>query len=116
MCGAHTAPEIGYAFNPELWGRGYATEAIKGLVDKYWEVFPQGHPSLEGEEREYLVGYTARSNLASQAALKKNGFSFWKEIEESPSLDGGEKVMLMVWRRWKPGLEPREELASAETT
>lgn len=32
MCGVHNAPEIGYAFCPEIWGKGIATEAVQGLI------------------------------------------------------------------------------------
>ena len=109
MCGVHTAPEIGYSFVPELWGKGFASEAIAGLVEKYWETFPNGHPSLQEHEREYLEAHTARVNLASQGVLRKNEFEFCKEVEESSSIDGGPKEMLMVWRRWKPGTESGSE-------
>lgn len=105
MCGVHTAPEVGYSFHPDVWGKGYASEAIAGLVEKYWETFPDGHPSLQEHERDYLEGHTARENLASQGVLRKNGFQFWKEVEESSSVGGGPKEMMMVWRRWKPGTE-----------
>lgn len=100
-----TAPEIGYSFHPSVWGKGIATEAIGGLVKTYWETFPDGHPCLGGEEKMYLEGHTDRGNLASQAVLRKNGFEFWKEVEETESVDGGEPEMMLVWRRWKSGFE-----------
>ena len=109
MCGVHTAPEIGYAFCPEVWGKGLASEAIAGLVEKYWETFPDGHPSLQDDERGYLEAHTSKVNLASQGVLRKNGFEFWKEVEESSSVSGGPKEMMMVWRRWKPGIENQSE-------
>lgn len=110
LIGAHQAPEIGYSFHPSVWGRGVASEAVAALVDKYWEVFPEGHPSLEGEERRWLEGHTAKVNLASQAVLKKNGFEFWKEVEEEVSLGQGPKEMMMVWRKWKPGFQHPEQV------
>ena len=109
MCGVHTAPEIGYSFRPEVWGKGFASEAIAGLVAKYWETFPDGHPSLQGDERGYLEAHTARENLSSQGVLRKNGFHFWKEVEESSSIGGGPREIMLVWRRWKPGNENGSE-------
>ena len=35
--------------------------------------------------------------------LRKNGFGFWKEVEEEVSLGQGPREMMMVWRKWKPG-------------
>ena len=115
MCGVHTAPEVGYSFTPEVWGKGFASEAIAGLVEKYWETFPDGHPSLQEHERGYLEAHTTRENLSSQGVLRKNGFEFWNEVEESSDIGGGPREMMMVWRRWKPGTENRTEGEKRET-
>lgn len=114
MCGVHNAPEIGYSFHPDVWGKGYASEAVAGLVGKYWETFPDGHPSLQGPESKYLEAYTTRQNLSSQGVLRNNGFEVWKEVEESSSIDGGPKEMMLVWRRWKPGIENGTENKNEE--
>ena len=110
LVGVLTAPEIGYSFHPSVWGQGFASEAVAALVDKYWEVFPQGHPSLEGEERRWIEAHTDKSNRASQAVLRKNGFGFWKEVEEEVSLGQGPREMMIVWRKWKPGFEYLEQV------
>ena len=106
MCGGTVLPELGYIFRPAVWGRGYATEALKGFLNWYWDTFPDGHPALQGEDKNYLKAVTGpRSDSASSiAVLRKCGFEYWKEQEEDDNLGPG-KVMLLVWRRWKPGMQ-----------
>ena len=85
---------------------------------------------MHREEKKYLEGHTARDNVASQKVLQKNGFEFWKEVEEVVSLDSEERDIFLVWRKWRPGLEietqhqdegldgqmpPKEAIASAQT-
>ena len=101
LCGGHSLPEIGYIFDPSYWGCGYATEALKGFLEVYWETWPEGHPFLEGEESEYLKAVTGKDGHASMAVLKKCGFEFWKEEEEENDIEG--RVMLWAWRIWRPG-------------
>lgn len=101
ICGGHRLPEIGYLFDPSVWGQGYATEAIEGFIKAYWDTFPDGFPGLEGEERDFLMAVTDKDNLGSVAVLKRNGFECWKEKEVDDELNGG-KVMLTVRRVWRP--------------
>lgn len=57
--------EIGYAFDPTHWGRGYATEAVQALVDAVFML-----------TREPAIEATARVvNPASQRVLRKCGFA-----------------------------------------
>ena len=110
LCGVHNAPEIGYAFHPSVWGKGVATEAIRGLIKAYLEVFPSGHPALEGAERRYLVAYTDPWNGNSENVLKKNGFEFWREEEKEEESDGNRKsYVLNLWRLWRPGFASPKE-------
>jgi RimJ/RimL family protein N-acetyltransferase len=55
--------EIGYGFNPSVWGRGYTTEAVEALVT---HLLGSGISTVRAE--------TATTNLASQRVLEKNGF------------------------------------------
>ncbi|KAI1352890.1 acetyltransferase domain-containing protein [Xylaria sp. FL0043] len=57
-CGVHTVrfggmgwPEVGYKLAPAHWGRGYATEAMRAVLDAWWGL-PRG---IEGEEEEVVV-------------------------------------------------------------
>ena len=56
---------LGYAFGSPWWGRGYATEAARGVVA---EAF--GELGLER-----LVAITREANLGSRHVLQKLGFS-----------------------------------------
>lgn len=99
LCGGHSLPEIGYIFDPPCWGRGYATEALKAFLNIYWEMWPDGHPLLEGDERKFLKAITGKDGYGSMAVLKKCGFDYWREEEEE-----NEKVeMVWAWRLWRPG-------------
>ena len=56
--------EIGYGINPEFWGKGYATEAVKAAVQ--WALRQPGVKRVEAE--------TDPDNKASQRVLEKTGF------------------------------------------
>ena len=56
--------EIGYGINAEYQGRGYATEAVKAVVD--WSMNQAGVLRVEAETEPY--------NKASQRVLAKCGF------------------------------------------
>ena len=65
-CGLHTSEdrvEVGYWIAPEHWGRGYATEALGGLLSFARAV---GHTRI--------VGRHAADNPASGRVLRKAGF------------------------------------------
>lgn len=57
--------ELGYAFGPEFWGRGYATEAARAVLD-------EAFGSL-GLER--VVAVTHEANTGSRRVLAKLGFA-----------------------------------------
>lgn len=56
--------EIGYGFNPDVWGQGYATEAVSALVS---------HLHAQPDVRE-VIAQTLSENAASQRVLAKTGF------------------------------------------
>ena len=69
--GAH--PEIGYWFGVPHWGRGYATEAARAVIDYAFDDL--GHETLEGGARV--------SNPASRRVLEKCGY-VWTGVVLAP--------------------------------
>ncbi len=55
--------EIGWRFHPDAWGQGYATEAAQAAL-----AFGLNH--LKQPE---IIAFTARTNLASQAVMRRIG-------------------------------------------
>ncbi|KAK2799696.1 hypothetical protein FQN50_008396 [Emmonsiellopsis sp. PD_5] len=71
-------PNIGYGVASDVWGNGYATEAVRGLLDAWWAL-----PREEGsaQEKEIIVANAAKHNLASMRILEKFGFKIYQEHE-----------------------------------
>ena len=65
--------DIGFAFLPEYWGRGFAYEAAEAIL-KY------GHSTLGIKK---IVGLTSEDNLGSINLLKKLGMNFEKTVKMS---------------------------------
>ncbi len=63
--------ELGYAFLPEYWGKGYATEIGKELV----------RIAFEEVGLSNIVCFALPENKASQRVMEKIGFLFEKECE-----------------------------------
>ncbi|MCB1058579.1 MAG: GNAT family N-acetyltransferase [Acidobacteria bacterium] len=75
MCGLIRRPalehvDLGFAFIPEAWGRGYATEAGTAVL---------AH-GLDELGLETLVAITAPHNLGSKRVLGKLGFVFERRL------------------------------------
>lgn len=67
--------EIGYGLLPEYWGKGYATEAVRAMVQ-----WASEQPNVKRIEAE-----TEENNAASQRVLQKVGFvPLNKNGEEGP--------------------------------
>jgi len=64
------APEIGYWLGVEHWGRGFATEAARAVIDYFFEEF----------DREHLLAGARIANPASRNILEKCGFQ-WTGVE-----------------------------------
>jgi [ribosomal protein S5]-alanine N-acetyltransferase len=78
--------QIGYLMGKEHWGKGYASEAVRGGLQY---VFNQ-------LQRSRVAGITFPENTASQKVLLKNGFSFKRIIVED---DGVDLNMYMLKRK-----------------
>ncbi len=93
---------LGYAFAPQHWGQGYATEAVQALVDAVFLLTRE--PAVEATTR---VG-----NAASQRVLRKCGFAHeGSGLQDFPARGGllpVEEYRLdrKVWRSLKGWAEP----------
>lgn len=87
MCGLlkrDTLPDvdIGYAFRPAFWLKGYAYEATSAVLAHGWKAF--------GLKR--IVAITSPDNAGSKAVLEKLGLRF----EESITLTPGQETHLFA--------------------
>ena len=85
--GAVIAPgivEIGYAVVKSCWGRGYATDAVRGMVDCARAV-----PSVAR-----VIGHTPLDRPASGRVLEKAGFTMMGEEEDEHE---GARIRVQRW-------------------
>ncbi|WP_293802158.1 GNAT family N-acetyltransferase, partial [uncultured Bosea sp.] len=113
-------PFIGYWLGTPHWGKGYATEAVQGLIDSLFSLIDL--PAIEADTRVI--------NPASRRVLEKSGFrsegSFLKSLPargglfpcEQFRLDRSTWAALKSWSAsgWAhaPELEPEEEPARGQ--
>jgi len=88
----HKRTDIGYSFNPEYWGKGYAYEAVSRLIYYALNDFPNF-------EINRLEAYTDPRNTASIKLLEKLGFTKeghlrQREIEKGEVVDSVIYAML----------------------
>jgi RimJ/RimL family protein N-acetyltransferase len=77
--------DIGFAFLPKFWGKGYACEAASAVM-AYAK-------SVVGLER--IVAITAVDNESAARLLEKIGLRFEKMVRLS---DDGEEIRLFAWK------------------
>jgi len=74
MCGLHLVKRrfnmahMGYWLGEDYWGKGYATQAARALVDLFFKA---------GTENELLMSVLS-TNTASRRVIEKCGGKFWK--------------------------------------
>ncbi|OJK04621.1 hypothetical protein ASPACDRAFT_38184 [Aspergillus aculeatus ATCC 16872] len=83
--------ELGYIFHPDVWGKGYATEAVQHLSQKFFgELQAQMTEAYGAEATRNVEGglwaITNHDNAASQRVLVKTGFA--GPVEEFVEGDG----------------------------
>jgi RimJ/RimL family protein N-acetyltransferase len=89
----HRTAEIGFVFNPEHQGRGYATEAARPLVD--WAFSAGFHR---------VIGRTEARNIASARVLEKLGFRREAHLVENEWVKGewqSELVYAVLEHEWR---------------
>lgn len=60
---------MGYRLLREQWGKGYASEAVRAMLDL----------AFNTHRLPYVASKVARDNIASQRVVQKSGGRFWKE-------------------------------------
>lgn len=94
-------------------GRGYATEALRGWVEGFWEdvAFSSSSSALIGDSDEgwgggweFVEAHVDVENVRSMRVLEKTGFTRCEDLRD---LEGREEV---VWRLARPGGRTLEEL------
>jgi RimJ/RimL family protein N-acetyltransferase len=74
------APSVGYNIHPDFWGKGYATEAVAGIVDAWWKLDRMGFEGTVPDlEREKLFAACNRANIGSVKVLQRTGFRMYQE-------------------------------------
>lgn len=74
------APPVGYGLVPEHWGKGYASEALRGVLDAWWGL-PRIMPDHEqGSGPEVIYSCCNKDNVGSARVLEKNGFECYDEV------------------------------------
>ncbi|KAF2720964.1 acyl-CoA N-acyltransferase [Polychaeton citri CBS 116435] len=87
IMGCFHPPECGYMIYPEHFGKGYATEAVKGFIPAYFERFRVD--KVRGKGFDYLEACTDIENWGSMRVLEKCGFERVGQVDkdfESPML------------------------------
>jgi RimJ/RimL family protein N-acetyltransferase len=75
--------ELGYRLKKAFWGKGFATEVCKALIQR----------GLEELEVEEVLATAHHQNLASQAVLKKCGLKPHREFFSDDFFGGREKII-----------------------
>ena len=83
---AHNKAEIGFWLLPQYWNRGYASEAMKAVID-HWKVTRKLHR---------LEGFVEEGNTASSRLLEKAGFSYEGTMRDC-EFKNGKYISLLIY-------------------
>ena len=89
-------PELGYRLRRQAWGRGYATEGSRALIDKGFREF--------GVQRVYA--HTMTVNVASRRVMEKSGLRFVRTFhsdwpDKIPGDEQGDVEYALLREEWE---------------
>ncbi|KAH6644419.1 GNAT domain-containing protein [Boeremia exigua] len=97
LIGAVRAPEVGYMFNADYWGKGYATEAMRAFMPLFFDHFS----GREYVRYEHAEAHTDPELESSQNVLRKVGFELYERKEkdfENPVLGWRDTLVFRIAR------------------
>jgi len=80
---SHNLPYVGYWLGEEFWGRGFATQAARALVDLFFKT----------GTRDELIFSILTVNAASRRVIEKCGANLWKEEQLYSAFFDGERTV-----------------------
>ncbi|KAM0430548.1 hypothetical protein ACHAPT_005897 [Fusarium lateritium] len=94
-------PSVGYSLVKEHWGKGYATEFMRGFLRNWWAL-PREEVELKVDkntvsgdiEEECVSATVVDDNKASQNVMRKCGFDLVRAWEETDLRDETKMVTL----------------------
>ncbi|KAJ3335592.1 hypothetical protein HDU93_004951 [Gonapodya sp. JEL0774] len=108
-------PELGYMFRMEYWGKGFATEFVRGFLE-FYAAIPRipveipvsessiAHRSVTGENsvtvEEVLVAVIDAKNIRSQGVLEKSGFKRFEEYKELDNNSSDQSYVDLIGYLW----------------
>ncbi|KAI9893420.1 MAG: hypothetical protein M1814_006717 [Vezdaea aestivalis] len=102
--GAHAVPQVGYLLRQDVWGHGFATEALKAYMTIFWTAIPEMIDPNEQRGYNHAIAYADTENHASRRVLEKTGFV------QTDTLENDVRIPLLglrstaVYRIARPGL------------
>jgi RimJ/RimL family protein N-acetyltransferase len=90
-----SSPVVGYIIHPDSWGKGYATEALQGLLAAWWALPLEEKDAGDGDglmaDGDAIFAETEKENAGSGRVLMKCGFQAIDEF-----FDDG--VLVVLWK------------------
>ncbi|MBS0289029.1 MAG: GNAT family N-acetyltransferase [Proteobacteria bacterium] len=104
LCGPHYSEEgiveISYMFFPQLWGRGFAKEAVIASIDYIFRVL----------KVDAIIAITQEANLKSCYLLEKIGMQHINKFER---YNATQRTYRITHNEWQYMMKPNEVLMSA---
>ena len=95
----NSAAEIGYSFSKAHWNMGYATEALRAVIDSVFRTLP-----VNRLEAQHDVRNPASGRVMEKCGMRKEG------VLRQRIKNKGEFVDVALWSFLRTDLEPRDDL------